>query len=637
MDRFSEMRGKRGGGGSAVIIPPEAGELIEIIVTKTPSRIDYNEGDILNISGLEVTAKYENNVSVDVTNACTVIVNSPLTLSDTAVIVQYEGMSATFGINIYPNSEKIPSGTEYLFNFENGAVNTINSSESIDGAYTSATPSKFGNSGYVTSKGTIWLGRNNIPTPYELVLNKWDDETNTNPVTMTIEYWAYSGSATLQYGNGGDSWSTFGGVQISSSASSSGTTVGVMFKEGTYANYTINEDLRNQWVHVAIVFNASTVTFFINGKKGSTAGLEGGGNGGKSLVFKSGNIDELLISSEALYKSDFEPPTGPYGGERTLEKIYIDTPPTKTIYQIGETFSLDGAVIKAVYSNGLIANVTSDCVIENNTPLTASDTFRKITYTYKDLTKSVYVNVGVYVIEEELDLTATKLLMNFDGNTADLTRLNTPTIVGNNLYGEGKFGQARYFNGSTDYISMPYTEDINIDTGDFTIAFWFKNVNPTKGVHLLNIEKWVTSSTVCGLRITVQTTGGFAVSFTSELPSTTLSLSTSSSCITTNNVWNHVAIVRKQDILTLYINGKKINEVNHTGQLYFGNKVLIGARLKYNSTGYESMFTGYIDDLIITKSALWDSEFTPPSQPYSIVKELEERALYELNDGGGVE
>lgn len=617
MDRFDEMRVKNiSGGGGTVIIPPEAGNLIGIAVTKMPKKLDYNEGDSIDLTGLEVTAIYDNNVNGIVTSACTVTVNDPLTVYDKTVVVSYQEFETSFEIKVYGKSYEIPAGTRVLAHFNDNVINSINNTELNTTASAKYTSGKFGNALSNAFSITSPVANHNVPQPSEFVAGTATIEFWFNMKTQTSENGGLISHGYLSQSNGMLIW--IGGSSIGIKFIYSNTRYDYEVFNSSYS------DAYNKWHHYAFTFNNGTYSIFVDGKllgrytRTKTSGLWGNPS---SLLINNdsaGIFDELVISDEVLYTDSFIPPTSPYGGEKVLQKIYIDTPPRKTIYQSGEYFDLSGAKIMAVFSNGNIVDVTSKCIIENDTPITTSDTFRKISYTYEDVTKTVYVNVGAYTVESSVDLSSAKLLMNFDMNTQDLTGINTPTIVGDDNYGVGQFGQARYFNGSTDYISMPYTTDINIDTGDFTIAFWLKNINTQDTSHVLNIEKWVTSSTVCGLRISVTKAGAVFVAFTSELPSTGLNLHLSNTTIS-NNVWHHLAIVRKGDTITLYIDGTKMNSVNHTGQLYFGNKLIIGARSIYNSTSYNYYLNGYIDDLIIAKSALWEGEFTPPTNPFSSI------------------
>lgn len=66
-------------------------------------------------------------------------------------------------------------------------------------------------------------------------------------------------------------------------------------------------------------------------------------------------------------------------------KIQVVTPPTKTIYKVGERLDLSGIVVNLVGTNGVQIDVTSACTFSpaNNTVLTASDTTVTVTYLYQ--------------------------------------------------------------------------------------------------------------------------------------------------------------------------------------------------------------------------------------------------------------
>ena len=601
MDRFDEMRGRikiGEGGGGTVIIPPEAGELVSISFESLPVKLDYNEGDTINIKGMKVMAQFSNAVYVDVTNACVVVVETPLTPYTNTVIVRYESLELNYGIKVYSKPLEIPNGTKVLFHFDGNLINTINDTvlETISRSYTTGVFGKAlstkAASGDVSTHGLI--------QPYSIPSN-----------TMTIEFWAYSVAHTYTdnplfiYGQSGNGLiiymnSTNVGIRLSGNSD--------VDIKATYSNPL------KVWNHYAFTFDKGTYSIFVNGKLLTRQSNSYGGDGiwgGAKLIFycTKGNFDEFLISDEVLYQDDFVVPTIPYGSEKVLQRIYIDTQPTKTIYKSGEIFTLDGAKIMAVFANGAIIDVTDDCVIENNTPLTASDKFKQISYTYDGVTKNVYVNVGVYTIDGNVDLSSAKLLMNFDGNTEDLTGLNSLTIYGEALYGEGKFGQARYFNGLEDCITLPYTSDVNIDAGDFTIAYWLKIPQLQKAVQIVIANNYGTSN---GFRFYMSSDNKIYFKTVNSETFEMQSLST-----VTENTWVHIAVVRKGDTFTFYVDGKINSTKTSAGDMLNSGYICIGGAK--GSSGFTSLFKGYIDDLIITKTALWDSEFTPPSQPFSSI------------------
>lgn len=75
----------------------------------------------------------------------------------------------------------------------------------------------------------------------------------------------------------------------------------------------------------------------------------------------------------------------------------------KTLYYTGETFSLDGYVILAVYENGDFIDVTERCTFTPNTALTVDDTEITISCTIDDVTYSVVKPIEIEIAPTYLD------------------------------------------------------------------------------------------------------------------------------------------------------------------------------------------------------------------------------------------
>jgi hypothetical protein len=77
--------------------------------------------------------------------------------------------------------------------------------------------------------------------------------------------------------------------------------------------------------------------------------------------------------------------------------------------------------------------------------------------------------------------------------------------------------------------------------------------------------------------------------------------------------WHHVAIVQKDGVIKLYINGVLGASVSGTQMVDGNNNLTIGA----DSNG-EHFFNGFIEEVRISKGiARWTDTFTPPSSPYN--------------------
>ena len=77
--------------------------------------------------------------------------------------------------------------------------------------------------------------------------------------------------------------------------------------------------------------------------------------------------------------------------------------------------------------------------------------------------------------------------------------------------------------------------------------------------------------------------------------------------------WSHVAVTRRENTFTLWINGASVGTASSTLSIT-SRYVSVGGQKSQSS--YFS--TGYIDELRISKGvARWTSNFTPPTAPYA--------------------
>ena len=89
------------------------------------------------------------------------------------------------------------------------------------------------------------------------------------------------------------------------------------------------------------------------------------------------------------------------------------------------------------------------------------------------------------------------------------------------------------------------------------------------------------------------------------------SISVSSNYTSSVDLWNHVAVVRHEDTLNMYINGKlRDTRANMTESMgSYGNSLFIGdADLR---EGTDTAFEGYIDEFRISNIARYNTEFIP--------------------------
>ena len=168
-----------------------------------------------------------------------------------------------------------------------------------------------------------------------------------------------------------------------------------------------------------------------------------------------------------------------------------------------------------------------------------------------------------------------------------------------------KFGNAIYFDGNNDYLSVPDSPDWAFGNGDFTIDLWVypENLSPGNSQYLVTqwgngLLTWIMNGGIVSVRV-----GGASQDLTSSEP------------LPNANQWYHIAVVRSSNIITLYINGTAAGSQD-VGNLSITNStsaLTIGMIVTPNSNWFE----GYMDEIQISKGiARWTSDFTPPSESY---------------------
>jgi hypothetical protein len=176
-----------------------------------------------------------------------------------------------------------------------------------------------------------------------------------------------------------------------------------------------------------------------------------------------------------------------------------------------------------------------------------------------------------------------------------------------------KFGGASgMFDGSSDYISTPYSTDFDFGNGDFTIDLWAYFTNPRKGYEMIASHRlnggtngWVFYiENNSALQFIADADGGGGWDFvipTGFYPEA--------------NTWTHLAAVRHGNDWNVYVNGISVAHIVNGGTIMDLNVPLyIGSDPTYG-TNYN--FEGYLDELRISKGvARWTSDFTPSNMEY---------------------
>ena len=204
-------------------------------------------------------------------------------------------------------------------------------------------------------------------------------------------------------------------------------------------------------------------------------------------------------------------------------------------------------------------------------------------------------------------------------NSFTITATGTPSVQRFNPFGASTaystsvIGGSGYFDGSGDYLTTTMTGGLG--SGDFTVEIW---------VYATSVYNYITwfATTRDANGFSCGTDANGALVWVNGVGGTSRKWdgATTAGNIIRVNSWNHVAFVRSSNTMRVYLNGvatvttSSASSVSDTAN-YSNTNLNIG-RL---ATGGPENPTGYLCDGRITTSALYTSNFTPPTAPLTAV------------------
>lgn len=225
-------------------------------------------------------------------------------------------------------------------------------------------------------------------------------------------------------------------------------------------------------------------------------------------------------------------------------------------------------------------------------------------------------NDGDYYIKDEVQGIAdehTLLLLHGEDFTDSSIYSEQITNTGCTLSDSGKFGKAISFTNLNKLETVEQIFDIN---GEFTIDFWFSQR-----------EKKANATFIGGTQ-----TGTFKIILSNGIPVFQVHGQTSyySSFVDTQlNTWYHFALTGKNKTYSMFVDGVKKNTFTYTGNI--SNDILrIGLNVAQNSTG---SIEGVMDEIRISNVVRWDSDFTPPTEPYTVYINAQAGEIYVKESG----
>jgi len=167
-------------------------------------------------------------------------------------------------------------------------------------------------------------------------------------------------------------------------------------------------------------------------------------------------------------------------------------------------------------------------------------------------------------------------------------------------YGTGSMS----FDGTGDYLTIPYNQFMNFGTGDFTIEGWFY-LNSFANQYYVLGGTWTTGTSDEWL-IQIENNGSLRFL-------TTANTSFFATSLIKTGTWYHFAASRNAGVIKAYINGTAFATIANTNSIGSTSKVLnIGQQ-----PGGTWPWNGYVDDWRISKGVgRYPYNFTPPTAEF---------------------
>lgn len=205
----------------------------------------------------------------------------------------------------------------------------------------------------------------------------------------------------------------------------------------------------------------------------------------------------------------------------------------------------------------------------------------------------------------------TKLLLHFPGDMSDSNHAITFHDFARIDVSPTKWNGSFFFDGNDDYISIPDSDDWNFGDGDFTIDCWVRlnadieSANYFVSQRVDGSHKWYFA-----YNHSITT-----LAFYNESPS---QIYVGSTVTLITGTWYHLAVSRTSGVMKLFING--VSQTLTTNTNPGGSVESLSAPLLVGTNGYGTYYlNGFMDELrIVNGEAIWTSDFTPPSEPYTI-------------------
>ena len=425
--------------------PPAA--LVSIEITTPPTKVEYNEGEALNLAGLVVTGIYEDSSTKPITKYTATPANGTILSDETEVIIEYQGFTASQPITVIPEAELVsievttpPTKVSY---FEGEALDltglvvtaTYDDGSTVEVAAT-ATPAdgtilttdvtevtlEFGGkttTQAISVEAVVLESIEVVTPPTKVVYNEGENLDLTGLVVKAV------------YNNHEEVINDYTTVPENGAELVNETEVVISY-QGTSVVQEITVVPEAELVSIAIT-TAPTKVAYYEGDELDLTGMVVTGTYDDSST-RTLNKSEYTTNPEegAVLTNETEVVVTCQGKTATqaisvtalvLESIAITTAPTKVAYYEGDELDLTGMVVTATYNSGseTIGDYTTTPAA--GTALTTSDNKFTVEYEFKGVTKTAeqVITVAAIVVESIEITKAPNKVEYFEGQTLDLT------------------------------------------------------------------------------------------------------------------------------------------------------------------------------------------------------------------------
>ena len=191
---------------------------------------------------------------------------------------------------------------------------------------------------------------------------------------------------------------------------------------------------------------------------------------------------------------------------------------------------------------------------------------------------------------------------------------------------------SNYFNGTTDYLTIPASSNFDFGTGDFTMETWFylagnsnaQNSGFREAILFSNDDDINSGAVVSGSIVLLITgnasTTGTGILFYRRQTSGAWAEEFLYSAAIAQTTWHHVAVVKSGTNIKIFFNGASVLSTTAVNTTFgtSGKPFSIGGRFV---TNYRSYLNGYISNLRIVKgTAVYTGNFIPSRRSLSLTQ-----------------